>query len=189
MLQDSLNSDRLFAIFNQSTKESEQDFEEPPAEMGTLGVIRAAHENPDGTSNLALQGIIRIKLLEITREEPYRMIRVEPCEAEDNADSVVAHARKRKNIINLLSGQPELTEGLPDEYMQFLYSLNQPSSFLDVAIHSICKNSMVKQHLLETLSIGDRFNEFIHFLQTERQRFMLYNQLQGSTRPDEISLN
>jgi len=189
MLQDILKSHRLFAIFNQSRKDSDEDFEEPPAEMGTLGIVRASHENPDGTSNLALQGIVRIRLLDITQENPYRLIRAEPCVIEEKVDNKLANARSRKIIINLLSEQPELTNGLPEEYMQFLYSLKQPSSFLDVAIHSLCRCPRMKQRLLETLSIRDRFDLFKKFLQRERLKLDLFNKLQGSTRDSEISLN
>ena len=189
MLRDVLGTHRLFAIFNESGAEAEADFEEPPVTMGTVGVIRAAHENPDGTSNLALQGVVRVRLLEIVQEAPYRTIRVEACTGTGMAQGETDNQGLRKKILKLLSDEPELTCGLPEEYVQFLYSLEQPDSFIDVAIHSLCQNPSVKQQLLETLCLSRRYEHFTQFLLREQHMLHLYQKLQGQTRDDEIQLN
>lgn len=187
MLKEVLGSHRLFAVFNEREDELEEGHEEPPAQIGTVGIIRAAHENPDGTSNLALQGLIRVRLLEIVRESPFRMIRVETCPSgneEEELDSTL-----RDQILAILSGQPELTSGLPEEYIDVLSSMDQPEPFIDVAIHSLCQDAQVKQRLLETLSLQDRYTVFEQFLLKEQARLELYRRLQGETRDDEIDLN
>jgi Lon protease-like protein len=188
MIADVLKSHRLFAIFNEDAQSESEGQEEPPAKMGTVGVVRAAHQNPDGTSNLALQGIIRVRLLEIVQESPYRTVRVEVCPSEEEIEDD-AFAPNREQIISHLDKQPELTRGLPEEYVQFLRSLTETGPFIDVAIHSICHDSVVKQRLLETLPLGNRYEIFEQFLIKEEARLDLFDKLQGSTRDDEIELN
>lgn len=187
MLNDVLNSHRLFAVFNEREAMPEDGHEEPPQIMGTVGVVRAAHQNPDGTSNLALQGIARVRLLEIVQESPYRLIRVDPCrDAEDGEGEILPI---RDEIVGLIKSQPHLTRGLPEEYIKFIHSLTTEGPFIDVSVHSICHDADTKQKLLETLSLRNRYEIFLDFLRTECSRHELFKQLQGRTSDDEIDRN
>ncbi|MEX0332563.1 MAG: LON peptidase substrate-binding domain-containing protein [Puniceicoccaceae bacterium] len=186
MLQEILGSHRLFAIFNEKADPTDEDFEEPLEIMGTVGVVRAAHKNPDGTSNLALQGIARVRLVDIVQENPYRLIRVAPCKDADD-DSLIDS--QRLEILQMLEERSHLTQGLPEEYVTFIKSLDTPGPFIDVAVHSICQNARTKQLLLETLSLRKRFDLFLDFLGKECNRHDLFRLLQGSTRDEEIDHN
>jgi Lon protease-like protein len=188
MLAEVLKSHRMFAVFNEREVEESEGQEEPLAAMGTVGVVRAAHQNPDGTTNLALQGIIRVRLLEVVREDPYRLIRVETC-PNPREPGEKGRAHLRQHILSMIEEQPELARGLPGEYIDFLKSLHQPDSFIDVAIHSLCPDAGIKQRLLETLSLNERFTVFEQFLLKEQRRLNLFGELQGETRDDEIELN
>jgi Lon protease-like protein len=187
MLEEVLQSHRLFAIFNERDDDDGQ--EEQPETIGTVGIVRAAHKNPDGTSNLALQGVIRVRLLEIVQESPYRMIRVSPCPNPEEDEDPSERMELRKHILSILDEEPELTSGLPEEYVDFIKSLEKPAPFIDVAIQSICHCTAVKQRLLETLSLTDRYEIFEQFLLKEQNKLRLFQQLQGKTREDEIDLN
>ena len=187
MLEEVLNSHRLFAVFNERPDDTDEGHEEPPAIMGTVGVVRAAHKNADGTSNLALQGISRVRLVEIVQESPYRLIRVAPCQdAHEDEQSIPG---KRERILEILEKESHLTQGLPPEYVQFIQSLENPGPFIDVAVHSLCQSAITKQALLETLSLERRFDLFLDFLGQECQRHELFRLLQGSTRDEEIDYN
>jgi Lon protease-like protein len=187
MLGDVLQKDRLFAVFNESDPEPETGEEEPPARMGTVGVIRASHKNPDGTANLALQGLVRVRLVEIVRESPYRLIRVETCPSEDDLADEGDACRSR--ILSLIDRQPALTEELPEEYLAFIQSIAEPEAFIDVSIHTLCRDCQVKQKLLETTSLARRYDDFEAYLRREEDKRDLYQQLQGDTRDEEIDLN
>jgi ATP-dependent Lon protease len=187
MLKDVLRGNRLFAVFNECRQEDEEGHEAPLCKMGTVGVIRAAHQNPDGTSNLALQGIARVKLQEVVQEAPYRLIHVAKC--RDAQVDEPAIPSLQGEIIELIQGNPHLTRGLPREYVQFIHSLSGPGPFIDVAAHSICHDSQFKQRLLETLSLPARFDLMRGFLAGECRRHELFKILQGTTRDDKIELN
>ncbi len=186
MLAEVLRTHRLFAVFNERAEPDADGLEEPPERMGTVGVVRAAHQNPDGTSNLALQGLVRVRLLEIVQETPFRLIRVEPC---PDTGTGPAGEDLRGPILSLLERQPLLARGLPEEYLELLRSLEQPAPFIDVAIHWLCPDAGVKQRLLETLSLPERYSRFGRFLAGELARIDLHQRLQGATRDEEIELN
>lgn len=187
MLEEVLQSHRLFAIFNERPDDDGQ--EEQPEIIGTVGIVRAAHKNPDGTSNLALQGVMRVRLLEIVQESPYRLIRVSPCPNPVEDEDAPERLELRSHILSIIEQEPELTSGLPEEYVDFIKSLEKPAPFIDVAIHSLCHCTEVKQRLLETLSLTDRYEIFEQFLLKEQNKLRLFQQLQGNTREDEIDLN
>mgnify|MGYP001091429749 CR=1 FL=1 len=187
MLEEVLQSHRLFAIFNE--REDDDGQEEQPQQIGTVGVVRAAHKNPDGTSNLALQGIVRVRLEDIVQETPYRMIRVTPCPTPLEDEELIEKEKMRGQILSIIEGEPELVSGLPDEYLDFIKSLEKPAPFIDVAIHSICHSTTVKQRLLETIPLIARYEIFEQFLLKEKNKLQLFQQLQGDTREDEIDLN
>lgn len=187
MLKDVLQSHRLFAVFNERETDDEEGHEEQPTTMGTVGMVRAAHQNPDGTSNLALQGISRVRLVDIVQESPYPLIRVEPCSDVDEHSGNVSLVRGE--ILSMIEEHPHLTRGLPKEYVDFIHSVQGNGPFIDVAAHSICQDSGLKQQLLETLSLQQRFNLLRQFLNRECCRFELFRKLQGDTRDDEIDLN
>lgn len=184
MLRDVLTDHRMFAIFKEDPDST--DCEEPPHTFGSVGVIRAAHQNPDGTSNVALQGLARVRMVQILGEDPYRTIRVEACPTpEPNAPT----GPLRQRILTLLDQSTQLTNDLPAEYLAFLRNLTEPEPFLDVAIQAVCQTPEIKQRLLETLDLEDRFLTFEQYLIKEKRRDDLLRQLQGNTRDDEIELN
>lgn len=185
MLADVLDNDRLFAIFNAPTADEDSDEEGIISRVGTVGMVRAAHRNPDGTSNLALQGIRRVRLLRKVSNFPYPVVEVEAFEP----DPPIASTELIRPIVNLLKDEPRLAGSLPEEYVEFLESIDDPLAFIDVAAHALCQNVSDRQHLLELPLIDERYAALEAYLLSERQRLLLFTRLQGSTRDDEIGRN
>jgi Lon protease-like protein len=188
MLADVLEDNRLFAIFNEIDDPERAD-EEPPALMGTLGVVRACHQNPDGTSHLALQGLMRVQFLAIEQESPYRVVRIEAHPETDKEDPTPETATLRQIILDQLKACPQLTESISPDYLEFICSIEKPGPFIDVAAYSLCPDTEAKQTLLETLALDERYTVFVDILKREKSRFDLYKRLQGETRDEEIDLN
>src|SRR5207253_2234078 len=77
MLRDALASNRLFAVAGLDLQRVNEPGQfEPPHRVASVGIIRACQKNDNGTSNLLLQGICRVEITAIVRDEPYRQIRV-----------------------------------------------------------------------------------------------------------------
>ena len=71
MLDDVLPSDRMIAVATGCEDEKNAANEEKFHAVAGVGIIRACKQNPDGNLNLILQGISRVKLEEVSSEEPY----------------------------------------------------------------------------------------------------------------------
>jgi len=61
-----------------------------------VGRIESCHERPDGSSDVVLRGMARVRLLEIVREMPYRLARV-----DDLPESVSCEERLERTLVDL----------------------------------------------------------------------------------------
>ncbi len=190
MLKDSLASDRLFAIAGVNSKlaKSAPEQFEPPHRVATVGIVRACQKNENGTSNLLIQGLARVAILGIVREEPYRSIKVRALSSEPGADPD-ENARLRTDLAKLIVTKQRLGGTVPAEFAQFLKTVDDPETFVDLAAFGLCEDASFKQKLLETLDVHHRLQLFSSRLRTEISDMKLRRKLQGSLGDDDICLN
>jgi ATP-dependent Lon protease len=173
MLNDVLINNRLFAVvgldISQSTK---SDQFEPPHDTGTVGIIRVCHKNQDGTSNLVLQGLIRIQVNRIVQENPYRIIDISPLESSHGVEEEELD-RKMKKLSKLLLDKQEMGGKVAKKIMQQLLKVKEPEAFVDLAAYAFCSNPLIKQKILSTLSVTDRFEIYFEELETELKKLKL----------------
>ncbi|MGJ8649942.1 MAG: LON peptidase substrate-binding domain-containing protein [Opitutaceae bacterium] len=188
MLSKVLAEDRIFAIAALDEAEEYAEVLETPHKVASVGLVRACKQNPDGTSNLILQGLARIEMDEIVSEEPYRTARIhqlisEPGGSKQAVDSI------HTGILNLLKIQRRLGADLPIEVIRFLDNIKDPENMLDLAIYTLCTSSKLKQKLLETRGIVPRYDRFRQFLFAEIEQLKLDQKLKGGLDPDDIGSN
>lgn len=189
MLRDTLASHRLFAIAGLKSlgDEAEEGFE-PPHRVATLGIVRACQKQEDGTSNLLLQGLARVEVLQIVRESPYRLIRIRALSSKQGA-APEENARLRKDLGKLIVTKQRLGGPVPREFAQFLKTVDDPETFVDLAAFSLCEDHRLKQKLLETLDVHRRLQLFSSQIKAEIDAMKLRRKLQGPLGDDHISHN
>lgn len=193
MLRDVLATNRLFAVAGLNMRRINEPMEyEPPHRVATVGIVRACQKNDNGTSNLLLQGLCRVAIEEIIRDEPYRKIRIHALasEAGGTTDENQTLRRELSRLLNLklkLASQETATGS--DEMAAFLTTVEDPEAFVDIAAFSLCDNALLKQKLLETLDVRDRLRLFGEQLRLEIDGLKLRRKLQGRLREDQISDN
>lgn len=191
MLKDVLASNRLFAVAGlDSSRANLGDQFEPPYKIASVGIVRACQENDDGTSNLLLQGLCRVKILEVLTDEPYRRLRIKalpslPLAATETEDIT----RLQQDLARLITVKQKLGATIPPEMANFLRGIEDPETFVDLAAFSLCENAALKQKLLETLDVRERLNLFTRHLRREIASIRLRRQLQGNLPDDRITHN
>jgi Lon protease-like protein len=188
MLRDVLNDGRIFAVATLDERTEEATNAETPYSIAGLGIIRACKQNPDGSSNLILQGLARIQFDSITTEEPYRTARIHQI-LSNPGGSTERIATIQPRLLSLLHTQRRLGAGIPKEVLQFLGNIKEPENALDLAIYTLCNSAPLKQELLETLDILQRFEKFADFLQAEIDSLKLDIQLKGKLNNKDIGNN
>ena len=84
MLSTVLEGDRIFAVAALDERDEDAEVLETPYSIAGVGVVRACKQNPDGTSNLLLQGLARVELENFVCEEPYRRARIQQLMSESD---------------------------------------------------------------------------------------------------------
>lgn len=188
MLSDVLNKERIFAVASVDPDQEEAEVLETPYPIAGVGVVRACKQNPDGTSNLILQGLARVHFEEIVAEEPYRRARISQVmsETDGEPDSLSAI---QPTLVNLVQTQKRLGAPIPNEVLQFLSNIKEPENVLDLAIYTLCSSSRLKQQLLETRGILKRFDKFKHYLSAQIEQLKLDRILKGGLDDDHLGNN
>jgi len=189
MLRDVLATHRLFTVAHLDPRRAGQPGEfEPAHPIATVGIIRACQENDDGTANLLLQGLCRVELLSVQREEPYRFVQVRALTSTPGA-ATDENLRLRADLTRLIALKRKLGAPVPREFTDFLKTVDDPETFVDLAAFSLCDDPRLKQTLLETLDIHRRLQLFSAQVRAELDALKLHQKLQGNLPDDRISFN
>ena len=176
MLKTVLATDRLFAVAGLNPAGADEAFE-PAHRVGTIGIVRACQKNDNGTSNLLLQGLARVEFLETVREEPYRTMRMRALTSAPGADRD-ENVRLRTSVARLLALKQRLGASVSAEFTQFLKTVEDPETFVDLAAFSLCESPVLKQRLLETLDVHQRLHLFNEHLRRDIDALKLHKKLQ-----------
>ena len=188
MLSTVLEGDRIFAVAALDERDEDAEVLETPYSIAGVGVVRACKQNPDGTSNLILQGLARVEFENFVCEEPYRRARIRQVVSESDGSKETLGSIQ-PTLLALLQIQMRLGAEIPQEVLQFLSNLKEPESLLDLAIYTLCPSGSFKQDLLETRGILARFDKFERFLRSQVDRLKLDRRLKGGLDEDGIGNN
>lgn len=189
MLRDCLATNRLFAVAGLDLAASgDANTFEPPHRIASVGIVRACQKNENGTSNLLLQGLCRVEIVKIIRDEPYRRIQIRALTSAAGASADENEALRRE-LARLLSLKLKLAASESKEMTSFLKTVDDPEAFVDIAAFSLCEDLPLKQKLLETLDVHRRLKLYGARLRADIESLKLRRTLQGNLPDDLIAGN
>lgn len=157
MLKDALEEDRMLMIALARCSCGQAPL--APHHVGCLGLIRACTDNPDGTSNLILQGLARARILEISEENPYRRARIEPIRSVNCTGIDVETLVLR--VLEIAVPAATNIPGMPPQISEFLGKMDDPDTLCDVLSSTMVADIQSRQRLLETADVRKRLNDLI----------------------------
>ncbi|ADE54106.1 LON peptidase substrate-binding domain-containing protein [Coraliomargarita akajimensis] len=159
MLKDVLAHGRVFAVAAANPAISKPPQHLLPHTTAGLGLVRACRTHPDGTSNLLLQGLTRVKLKQFEDDNNYLVARAEQL-LSDSDISIGRLEDISTRTIGLVQHKADLDRSIPSEVVRYLKGLKNHEAVLDMAIHTVCRSTPLKQHLLEICEVNKRFELF-----------------------------
>lgn len=183
MLAESLETHRMFCLAMQRTDAKR----ESPCRIATLGLVRASVRNPNGTSNLVLQGLIRVRLGRIVQTRPFRKHLITPVKetvtkspevdalVERSLDLIDARLRQDQPvpldlIRQLASGGAAQSETQVEDCIRALKRIQNPGRFADLIAALLLPSSAARQMILETVNPEERLRHLVLFLAAEVHR-------------------
>jgi Lon protease-like protein len=162
MLEDALEGDCFFAVARLLSK-MEGHPSESVAPVGTIGLVRASREQEDGTSQLLLHGVMRVRFTAWHDERSYPYASIEP------VMSVFTPQNQAMAAMKTLHGAVEdAIRHLPEEVQAGAFSLldraEDPGLMTDIICQQFIHEPDLRQNLLEMKSVGGRIPVICEYL-------------------------
>jgi ATP-dependent Lon protease len=135
----------------------------------------------DANQSIIVHGLIRFRLLEIVKSEPFSLGRIEVLEEKVNSgttmDALTASVRQQANRMI------ELSPGIPEEATQVLNNINHPAALADfLAANLPAGQAEEKQRLLEELDVEKRLGTLAGLLAAQLDVMELQNRINDQVR-------
>lgn len=164
MLKSCLESHRMFAV---ALDENELG-DSSPALVAGVGLVRACVQNQDGTSNLVLQGMFRVKFARFVQKDPI-FVGVPEILSSENLD----HEEVRKlsaGIVEKISLIHRQSKSGMEGIEKFLRDIEDSEMLADVVAGSFVRDVRSRQEILETTCLRGRLRLIARRLQLEYPR-------------------
>ena len=178
MLADCLNSERVFAVALLCKGWEKEGHNPTPHPIAGVGVIRTCVARPDGSANVILEGMTRVRITEYVRLRPYRMALVEPLKGSEDAAGDKGEPLL-KMVTQLAKARARLGVGLPKSVLTVLRSVKNAEYLSDLVSYTVLDDYYDKQAMLETLDADERVEKLEALIQKKIQQLELWKTLQG----------
>jgi Lon protease-like protein len=156
MLKESLESQRMFAV---ALPNDPHTAALVPHRVAGVGLIRACVDKPDGSSNLILQGVSRVRFTDFVQEKPYYVGRIEILSTEES-DALEVEALSVK-VLEMIGTMHDAGEIQAEGIMKFLGEIRDYDALADIVTYSFIEDVESKQKILETLNLKTRLQKVI----------------------------
>ena len=165
MLEHALHHHRMFCVTLIKPSCPEWQAPEDFFHLATVGLIRACVGRGDGTSNLILQGLQRVRFASFQQEAPFPVAKIDILESK-GAPSVETEALGEK-VLELYAKLKRNGRQLPAKVDRYLSQLNDLEMLADLMASTFINDPMRRQQVLEELALNQRLRLIIQYLLDE----------------------
>ncbi len=166
MLEHALDEDRMFCVALINPERTEWHSAEDFRHIASVGLIRACVGRGDGTSNLILQGLQRVRFTAFAQESPFPIAEIEPLQSRAG-DSPVEREALGAKVLDLYEKFKRNGREFPEKVDRYLADLSDPEMLADLMAATFVRDSLRRQQLLEELSVSQRLRLVIRYLRDE----------------------
>lgn len=165
MLASVLEGDRIFAVGMVRPDTGEESI----YPVAGAGLVRACVGQPDGTSQLILQGIGRVRFESFPQTEPYLVGRTEPVfTVNDDEDATQKLGEELREIcLGLVSRGIEL----PEQFTRAVGEMRDAAMLGDLVAQHLVREPLSAQEVLGETNLPARLRKLVSVLRQEWQQF------------------
>jgi ATP-dependent Lon protease len=172
-----LSGGKVVGLFLQDKTSKSRKEKGRLAEVGTAGQIIKMLRFPDGTVRFLVQGLVRIAMKKVVRQDPYLVAKVEVLQ-EEVEKSIEMEALIR-NLTEQFAKVVELAPYLPDDMQVSVMNIEDPSKLADLIASNLNIPVSQKQDVLGAINIRDRLTKLTTYLNRERNVLELGKEIQS----------
>jgi Lon protease-like protein len=177
MLEDALGGDRVFSVALMRGEPQPGQPEPEPCDVACVGIVRAAVRLADGTSNVLLQGLSRVRLTGFLEGKPYRLAVAE--ELPSSHTTCVQTKALAAKVSELMDLRNAARSSSTEDPLKALAKVNDPEVLADFSALMLLPGFRQKQEILETVDLRLRLRKLVRLFQSEID--LLKGQRQSST--------
>ncbi|HTK91692.1 MAG TPA: endopeptidase La [Verrucomicrobiae bacterium] len=185
LIDDAVRHGRLIGVFGQRDPSHEDPQEADLHRVGTVAVIHKMAKQPDGTVRVVVQGLARIRIVEMTQRRPFLQARVEQVAEITPATGDLETEALERNAGTLFRQVVELSPFLPDELAGVVQNVTGAGAIADAIAASLPSlKTQLKQELLETESAKARLGRLVAALTKEVEVLELGSKIQSQVESE-----
>jgi len=188
MLADCLKGERMFAVALLRKGWENEGRNPTPHPIAGIGVIRTCMARPDGSANVILEGVARVRISDYVRQRPYRVALVDSLKVPEDAMENKREPLLRA-VTQLAKARAQMGAELPKAVLNALRSVKNADYLSDLVSYTLLDDYYDKQAMLETLDTDERLEKLLALLQKKIQQFELWKTLQGKLPNKHVGYN
>jgi ATP-dependent Lon protease len=186
IVQDSMDRGRFVGLF--ALKNVDEPTTEPPRisgpkdfhPVGVAGYVLKMSRGDDNSMRLLVQGLGRIRLVDLTTIDPYPMARVEPImestELDTETEALVASVRAMfKRVL-------DMSPNLPQELQVMNQSIEEPGLLADMVTSALNTRREEKLTVLATVNVKKRLEHVMFLLERHLDILELGTKIQDQVK-------
>lgn len=184
LINDANNSNKTIGVVAQINDEEEDPGYEGVYKIGVVARILRVLKMPDGNTTVIIQGKKRFKITEALQEQPYLKCKVESLK-ENRPDVLDVEFNEIIQNIKELSLQIiKESPNIPSEASFAIKNIESSSFLVNFISSNMNLEVQEKQGLLETSDLKDRALSTLKFMNVEKQKLQLRNDIQSRVQND-----
>lgn len=191
LVQDALRSDRLIAMATLAPGwEADYEGRPPLHPMACLGRVTTYHRLPDGTYNMLLSGLRRVRLVrELSPSRKFREAEVALCEDTYPVDPATSEVELKSRLREAFLRISPMVQEAREQLDQLFSSEIALGTLADVIGYMLDVDLAKKQALLEQLDVVRRAKAVLEHLAAAAQSYAGPLQLDAAPFPPQFSAN
>lgn len=165
LVDEVMRSNRLVALVTQRQPEARPAGPDDLYRIGTVAIIHRLLRLPDGTLQLVVQGLERIRILDFLQTEPFLVARIDKA-PEKTAIGTEIEALRR-NLGALFGELVPLTNDIPNELASAGDNISDPRMFAYLVTAVTPMETAARQEVLELDSVADKLKRLTNLVQQE----------------------
>ncbi len=182
LIDDVMRGDRLVVLVAQKSASVEQAGPDEIFKIGTVARVGRMFRMPDGTLQIAVQGLERVVIGEFTQEKPYLMAHValQPdTQEEDNETEAI-----KRNVVGYFQRMVALVQTMPEHFAAAALNLEESRQVVYVIATFVPMELELRQNLLELDSVREKLLQLSTYLTHELEILELGKRIQNRAQEE-----
>lgn len=181
MINDALASHRVVAAFSRAQSPRSDKPEDQFYSVGTAAHIMKMFRMPDDSIRVLIQGMVRVKRLEILKTDPYLQVKIQPLPIP--RESTIQIEGLTRTIVGDFSKYAE-ENALPDEVRIAVHNIADPGALADIVASNLNLSIGEKQQILEENPLESRLALVATHLSRELELLKIGTEIRGKVEKE-----